>query len=322
MIRKLVVIFLIVGLALAFAAPASLTAQPLGDPGKTTPNDLPVMQLPDGLLTGGQSSPTGGNPHGTPPGQDKKPKPTPGPTANKWAVVIGIADYQGRQNDLWHPDEDAKEMKEALINDYGFADDNIKILLNRKATASAILDAIDWLAANEDAESTVVFFFSGHGYRAPDTEGWDEDAEYDGYDEGIVSYDWYGLPDGLSSKYATLGNEFANFETQKFALIFGSCHSGGMFDDDDDLQALGRVIVSACKADQYAWDYLLLGNTLFGYYFIDEGILDGLADGSLDGTDGEVSMEEALEYARPLVIAEQPDSEPQIYYGYEGELIP
>lgn len=315
MARKLVVVFLVVAVALAFAAPAASAVQPLGNPGITTPKDLPVMQLPGELSAGGPSSPMG-NPHGpdwTPPGQDKEPPP--GPTANKWAVVIGIADYQGRQNDLWHPDEDAKEMKEALINEYGFPDDNVKILLNRKATADAILSAIDWLAAKEDAESTVVFFFSGHGYRDVDNEGWDSDVELDGYDEMIVSHDMYGLPDGL------LAEKFSNFETQKFALVFGSCHSGGMFDDDDDLQAPSRVIVSACKADQYAWDYLLLGNTLFGYYFIDEGILDGKAEGLHIAGDG-VSIEEALDYAYLPVTTEQPDSEPQIYDGYEGELIP
>ena len=42
----------------------------------------------------------------------KKPAPQPPPpdAANKWAVVIGIADYTGRDSDLWHPDEDASEM--------------------------------------------------------------------------------------------------------------------------------------------------------------------------------------------------------------------
>ena len=127
----------------------------------------------------------------------------------------------------------------------------------------------------------------------------------------------YGLIDG------DLKDKFSVFETQKFALIFGSCHSGGMFDDlNVDLNEEGRVISSACKADQYGWDYYNLDNTLFGYYFIDEGILEGLADGSLDGTDGEVSMEEAHAYAYPLVVAEEPDSQPQIYDGYTGEMIP
>jgi len=161
------------------------------------------------------------------------------------------------------------------------------------------------------------------------TAKWDDDFEKDGYDEGIVTYDLYGLPDGLSEDYVTLGNEFKNFESQKFALIFGSCFSGGMFDDNDDLQAPGRVICSACEAYQYGWDYLLLGNTLFGYYFVDEAILQGKADGAewyglhtSGDKDGQVSMEEALAYAYPRVIAEEPDSQPQIYDGFAGELIP
>ena len=48
----------------------------------------------------------------------KKPAPQPPPpdAANKWAVVIGIADYSGRENDLWHPDEDANEMASYLVS--------------------------------------------------------------------------------------------------------------------------------------------------------------------------------------------------------------
>ena len=318
--RKIVMIVVATALVLSLAVPASLAAGPVEELETGSQGDLLVLKLPADLAGGSSLK---GNPHGTPPGQDK-PKPPPGgdeePSGNKWAVVIGIADYQGRGNDLWHPDEDAKEMKEALINEYGFPKDNIKTLLNRQATAKAIVDAIDWLASSEDENSTVVFFFSGHGFRVADGEGWDDDDEEDGYDEGIVTYDLYGLPDGRAEEYVTLGNEFKNLETQKFALIFGSCHSGGMFDDDDDLQGTGRVLCSACKADQYGWDYLLLGNTLFGYYFVDAGILQGLAETD-EPADG-VSMEEALAYAAPLVAAEEPDSEPQISDGFAGELIP
>ena len=131
----------------------------------------------------------------------KKPAPQPPPpdAANKWAVVIGIADYSGRENDLWHPDEDANEMASYLVS-RGFASERIKILLNRKATAAAIQSAIEWLKTNENSQSTVVFFYSGHGFRVADADGWDADAEGDGQDEGIVSYDLYGLPDGCFVK--------------------------------------------------------------------------------------------------------------------------
>jgi hypothetical protein len=253
------------------------------------------------------------------------PPPSPLPTlVDKWAVVIGISDYQGTANDLWNPDKDAMDMQQALITKYGFPVGDIKMLLNSQATYQGILSAIDWLAGVEDSKSTVVFFFSGHGFRAPDYQGWDTDREADGYDEGIVSYDMCGLPDGL------LRQKFSTFETQKFDLIFCSCYSGGMFDDPNvDLRAPGRVICSACKANQLGWDYLGLGNTLFGYYFIDQGILQGKADGAtLAGVetsgikDGQVSMEEALAYAYPRVTAVQPQSQPQIYDGFAGESVP
>jgi len=229
----------------------------------------------------------------------------PSAAAAKWAVVIGIADYQGSDSDLWHPDEDAKEMYAELTRQQGYLKRNVKLLTNKGATALAIVNAVNWLVTNEKAGDEVVFFYSGHGYRAPDSEEWDSDVESDSYDEMIVTYDFYGLPDGWFKE------KFAAIESTKFALMFGSCHSGGMFDDDDDLQGTGRVIASACKADQYGWDYLLLGNTLWGYYFVDEGLLDNKAN----------SVETAYAYAYPRVVAEQPDSQPQLYDNFPGDFI-
>lgn len=272
----------IAGLALDAARPMAFDQEPLRPEGQARP-DKP----------------------GKPP---KPPKPEP---SNKWAVVIGIADYRGRDNDLWHPDEDAKEMASVLEEKYGYT--NIMLLTNKKATASAILGAIDWLVANTDEDSQAVFFFSGHGYRSADSNGWDSDLEEDGFDEMIVTHDLYGLPDGM------LASRFADIPTDHFTLFFGSCHSGGMFDDNDDPSFAGasdtRVMASACKADQYGWDYLLLGNTLWGYYFIDEAMLQGLA-----GPTG--SVEEAHGYAAPLVTAMQPDSQPQLLDHDSGERIP
>lgn len=317
--RRIIVIVAILLLTMVSSLAAQAAAEPeltqsMGGPYKTTPKDLPVVKLPSDLATG--ISETAGNPHGNPPKDSKKPpKEDPPPAANKWAVVIGISIYKAGGS-LWNPANDAQEMKQALVSNYGFSEDNIKLLTDRKATARAIISALDWLVANEDAESTVVFFFSGHGYRASDGDSWDTDTEIDGYDELLVTYDNYGIPDGL------LKAKLSNLESQKVTLAFGSCHSGGMFDDpDDDLIAPGRVIASACQADEYAWDYLQLRNTLWGYYFVDKGLLQGLAD--LNGDNA--SIEEAHGYAYEGVTikrATEDDSHPQISDQYVGDLIP
>jgi len=220
---------------------------------------------------------------------------------NKWAVVIGIADYEGAESDLWHPDEDAREMYRALVKEYGFARDHVVLLVNKMATLSVILGAIDWLLAWENETSTVVFFFSGHGYNL------DEEltAEYeypidenDGVDEAIVSYDRYAILDDL------LSMKLSQLEASRVFLCFVSCFSGGM---DDVFKALedGRtvVLVAACGERQFTYDVLYLGNTLFGYYYVDEGILDGEGDGwGPNGVeDGLITVEEAFYYADSYV---------------------
>ena len=57
---------------------------------------------------------------------------------------------------------------------------------------------------------------------------------------------------------------------------------------------------AAAEADQYGWDYSLLYNTLMFYHFGDQGLLNGPFD----------NLQDAFDYAQPLVIAEQPDSCP------------
>ena len=298
MTRKILAALVIIALALPLSSLA-VTAQPLGngfpqlDPSEVKLWSDPANTVSDGSSISFETTATG----------------------TKWAVLVGISDYEGTANDLWNPDKDATDMQRALIEKYGFLSDNIMMLLNGNATAQAIAGAIDWLNGVEKAGDTVVFLFSGHGYRVSDRSGWDSDRESDRYDECIVSYDLYGITDGY------LRQKFFAFETTKFALIFGSCYSGGMFDSPADIQAPGRVICSACKANQYGWDYLNLGNTLFGYYFVDEAILKGKAEGLNVNGDG-VSMEEALKYAYPRVTALQRKSQPQIYDGFAGEFVP
>ncbi len=235
----------------------------------------------------------------SPPGQNK-PKPPkeddPDPSVDKWAVVIGISDYRGRQYELQYCDDDAQDIY-AYLRDKGYPEGNIKLLLNGDAKAKNIVAAIEWLDSWEGADSEVVFYYSGHG------------STYDGYDDGddeytdeaIVSADLYLILDGQ------LRQMFSTFESSKISYTFDTCFSGGM----DDLVGSGRIVVAACGENEYSYDGTSdQQNGVFTYYY-------------MDGLNMYNTIEEAFAYADPLAhdfIYEEYKAEmnPRMYDQYEG----
>jgi hypothetical protein len=211
-----------------------------------------------------------------------------GSAEDKWAVVIGISDYDGRSSDLWNPHNDALEML-SVLEDLGY---NYALAINSAGSRDNIYTMMDWLVAHEGPNSEVVFFYSGHGSRTQDGS-WDTDVEADGYDECIVSWDLRAVTDFY------MAGKFAEMESSHIAAVYASCHSGGMFDGPSESRN-GMLYIAAAEADQYGWDYLDLENTLFAYWWLDQGIINGPY----------TTMQDAFWYARPIVIAEQPDSCP------------
>jgi hypothetical protein len=232
---------------------------------------------------------------------DRPLNPSEPPTVDKWAVIIGISDYKGTAYDLRYCDDDARDMYNYLLSK-GYPKGNIKLLLDRAATASAIMSAIDWLNSKEGPNSEVVFFYSGHG------------STYDGYndgddeytDEAIVSTDLYLILDGQ------LRQKFSTFSSLKISFTFDSCFSGGM----GDLQGSGRVVVAACGENQYSYDGTgSQKNGVFTYYYV------GTPSSGLQTSN---TIEGAFAYAAPLAhnfvlnrYGAQMD--PQMYDQYAGD---
>ena len=240
----------------------------------------------------------------SPPGQGKPPTgPQPDPSVNKWAVVIGISKYKGGGN-LLYPDDDGRDMYNYLLAK-GYPAGNIKLLLDRDATAKNIMAAIDWLNSWENGSSEVVFFYSGHGSTY---DGYnDGDSEYT--DEAIVSTDPYLILDGQ------LREKFSTFSSSKISFIFDSCFSGGM----DDLVGAwtgttitGRVVVAACGENQYSYDGTAAQqNGVFTYYY-------------MNGLNTYNTIEGAFTYAAPLAhdfVLQQYSAQmdPQMYDMYTGD---
>lgn len=207
----------------------------------------------------------------------------PPPPSDRWAVIIGISDYAGDENDLNYCDDDARDFYNALINVYGWYSDHITMLIDSQATKANILGAIDWMRTNEGSGHEVVFFYSGHGT----TSTYDVDNDGERIDECIIPWE-------ITSAYliwdGDLKEEFSNFESTRILFYFDSCYAGGM----TDLTGSGRLICMACTENQLSWESSEWENGQFTYYFVDQGMLAGKADANNDGL---VTCEEAFDYA-------------------------
>jgi len=226
---------------------------------------------------------------------------------NRYAIVIGISDYPGTENDLEYSDDDANDMRDALVGVYGYNPDDIHLLLDAEATFTEIRDAISDIKSKVVAGDEVVFFFSGHG-----AKGQADDGDKEGIDESIVTHDGYNLVylwDGQ------LRSWFEGFATSRIVFIFDSCLAGGM----TDLQASGRVINMACSESGVSYEGDAWGNGQFTYYFVDRGMSAGNAD-RYDNIAGvpDVTIEEAFDYA--MVNCEM--QKPVISDSFSNDLLP
>ena len=107
----------------------------------------------------------------------------------KKALLVGINDYPGTQNDLFGCVNDITNVYDVLVKYFGFAPSDMTLLSDARARKAAILEALENLLGGAQAGDTIVFHYSGHGSQVRDTEG---DELDDGKDEVIcpVDFNW------------------------------------------------------------------------------------------------------------------------------------
>ncbi len=140
----------------------------------------------------------------------------------KSALLVGINDYPGTQNDLAGCVNDITNVYDVLVKYFGFAPADITLLSNKRATKKAILDALKALLAKGREGDTLVFHYSGHGSQVRDAEG---DELSDGQDEIICPYDFdwdsgFIKDDDFAALFSGLKKGV------RLEVILDSCHSG------------------------------------------------------------------------------------------------
>ncbi|MCB9294847.1 MAG: caspase family protein [Lewinellaceae bacterium] len=213
-----------------------------------------------------------------------------GAMANKGtarAVIIGISDYQDeRIPNLQFAHRDARAMADFLLSESGgnIAPENIKLLLNEKATRGEIAMALYWLVEESKAGDRAIIYFSGHG----DLENkilMDQgyllayDAKASNY-MGSGTYPVEMLQKVIQTLSLRLGAEVLLVTDACRAGKLAGSETGGVVATNQGLaqQFAKEIKILSCEPDQSSLEGEQWGGGrgLFSYYLI-EG-LKGLAD--------------------------------------------
>ena len=143
----------------------------------------------------------------------------------KFALIVGINRYSTPGMDLSGCVNDAKNIKEFLIDCGGFEEGGIKMLLDNDATKANILGHLNWLVSKGTPGIELFYYHSGHGSQVYDVSGDEEDQ----LDEILIPYD-HDWNDPFLDDY--LADVFAKLPAGAFlSMICDTCHSGSMTKD-------------------------------------------------------------------------------------------
>lgn len=175
-------------------------------------------------------------------------------------MIMGM----GSEEDLPNTVDDALGLAE-ILKDPGrcaYPPDQVELLTGEDADRAGMLSGLEKLANRTDEKSTVVIYFSGHGYQVKSSIG-------DAYYLMPFGYNTDRLKDTAIS-----GTEFAEklkaIRAQKLLLLLDCCHAGGMAElkapglqfakaplppEAQSLlaQGRGRVVIASSQADELSF---------------------------------------------------------------------
>ncbi len=198
------------------------------------------------------------------------------PIPDKWALVVGISQFQDPSLNLQYSAKDATDFYNYLVKEAHFAPDHVRLLLNENASRENVLSQVGdkWLPRVVAPDDLVVIYISSHGSPSSmDVAG----ANY------VVAYNT-----DRDQLYATgiPMDEFAQMiksrvHTDRVVLILDACHSGSAKTADKglirrtnfDAASLplgeGQLVICSSAPDQVSWESKRYANGVFTHHLID-----------------------------------------------------
>ena len=204
----------------------------------------------------------------------------PGPTAEKWALVIGITQYDAPTRDTVGGANDAAVVKKALVAN-GWAADHIKMLVDADATAANIVAGMDWLVERSTPTSFSVFHFSGHTRQA-------DAGHSDGDNEQFHEFLWARDNQFVSDR--EVGRRMRALRGHAW-INMSNCEAAGF---EDGFAGPTKLFTAASREDEKGYERYETGKSILTGLMVEEALLNGAGDADRDGR---VSLQEAFSYA-------------------------
>lgn len=193
------------------------------------------------------------------------------PIKDKWALVVGISNFQDPSMNLKYAAKDATDFRNYLIQDAHFKSDHVKLLTDKEATRQNIVNHIGekWLKRIANSDDLVVIYLSTHGSSAKQEAGSANFiVPHDGNLENIVL-------NGIPMQWLTAGIKDL-VHSDRIVLVLDVCHGGAVGDGAKGLRrgetefdpskvsvGEGQVIVASSQADQISWESKKYPNGVF-----------------------------------------------------------
>ncbi|MBN8661489.1 MAG: caspase family protein [Candidatus Obscuribacter phosphatis] len=198
------------------------------------------------------------------------------PVRDKWALIIGISNFQDSTLNLRYPAKDAKDFYEFLVKEANFAPDHVKLLTDEKATRANILSELGdkWLPRVANPDDLVLIYFSSHGSASDmDIGGVNYLLAYDSQVDSLYAS---GLPMQDLTRIIK-----GRVHSDRVVLVLDACHSGaaetggkglfrkGNLDADAVAQGTGQLVISSSQPSQVSWESKKYQNSVFTRCLID-----------------------------------------------------
>ena len=233
--------------------------------------------------------------------------------ANRWAIIVGISEYEDARLNLTWANRDAQKLYELIQTPAGggFEPERIELLIDGKATTAAVTRALRTFLKKPAREDVVLLYFACHG--TPDIDR--PNITY------LLTHDTD--PDDVSGTALPMReidlSLQENLLAEKVVIIADTCHSasignaGGRRDAGNDAGAInaylekvsqahgGVALLTSAESNETAREGKQWGDGhgVFTHFLL-RG-LQGEADGYGRPKDGVVSVGELFDYVRDNV---------------------